>query len=246
VLAVPLFGDRERWGQKPFPNDPCWQEWVGIIDSFYKETQHGGVRKIVNYSGYKVMRRLDLSGKTALEIGPGLIAHKPWWQGLPSRYDLFDFNEAMMAEAVKAISAKGIEHKSYIRPPSDDVVLPMPDGHYDVVISFYSLEHLHPLERYVAEMVRVLKPGGHLIGAIPCEGGVGWGMGRLLSTRRWFKKNSTIDPDKLVCWEHPNFADAIMRVLGAALTKVHVSYWPLRILPVIDLNLILKFVYQKQ
>lgn len=244
ALAVPLFGDRSRWGQAPIPGDPCWQEWLSIIDKFYMSTQHSGVRKIVNHSGYRVMKLLDLSGKRVLEVGPGTIAHMPWWRGWPARYDLFDFSASMMAEAVKVLATKNIPHETYLQSPSANVALPFPAEHYDVVVSFYSLEHLHPLGRYMSEMTRILKPGGHLIGAIPCEGGIGWGLGRLLTTRRWFKKNSTIDPDKWVCWEHPNFADAIVRCLDTFLERRHISYFPF-LIPLIDPNLILKFLYRK-
>jgi len=245
MLSVPLFGDRQRYGQTPLPGDPCWREWLSIYEKFYLATQHEGVRKIVNHSGYKVMRLLDLSGKSILEIGPGTIAHMPWWRGWPARYDLFDVNEGMMAEAVKVLATKSIAYETYLRSPSDEVALPFPPAHYDVIVSFYSLEHLHPLDRYVAEITRILKPGGHVIGAIPCEGGIGWGLGRLLTTRRWLIKNSTIDPDKWVCWEHPNFADAIVASLDAFLERAHVSCFPFFFLPLIDPNLILRFLYRK-
>lgn len=244
-LAVALFGDRNRYGQTPFRGDPCWQEWSIICEQFHMATQHAGVRKVVNYSGYKVMNELDLSGKRVLEIGPGTIGHMAWWRGRPAQYDLFDVNEDMMAHAVKALSATGIAHNTYLRSREDEVRLPVPTECYDVVVSFYSLEHLHPLERYLAEIVRALKPGGHLIGAIPCEGGVGWGLGRLLTTWRWFKKNSTIDPAKWICWEHPNVAGSILRALDGSMRKTHLSYYPFFFLPLIDPNLILKFVYQK-
>ena len=83
-----------------------------------------------------------------------------------------------------------------------------------------------------------------MIGGIPAEGGIGWGLGRLLTTRRWFKKNSTIDPDKWVCWEHPNFAETILRTLDEFLKRRHISYFPLAV-PLIDPNLIVRFMYRK-
>lgn len=246
TLAVPLFGDRQRYGQKPFLDDPTWREWLQIYAQFHMATQHSGVRKIVNHSGYKVMTRLDLEGKRVLEIGPGPVAHMSWWNGRPTRYDLLDSYEGMMTEAISALAATDIPHSAYLQSPDEEVPLPMASSSYDAVVSFYSMEHLHPLERYVAEIVRVLKPGGHLIGAIPCEGGLGWGLGRFFSTRRWFKKHSTIDPDKWVCWEHPNFSDTIVKVLDASMQRVYISLYPLFFIPLIDLNLILRFVYAKR
>ena len=159
MLAVPLFGDRARWGQTPIPGDPCWQEWLGIIDKFYMSTQHSGVRKIVNYSGYKVMRLLDLSGKRVLEVGPGNVAHMPWWRGTPAQYDLYDFSASMMAEAVKVLATRDIPHETFLQPASADVVLPFPDERYDVIVSFYSLKHLHPLRRYMSEIASASSSG---------------------------------------------------------------------------------------
>jgi ubiquinone/menaquinone biosynthesis C-methylase UbiE len=45
--------------------------------------------------------------------------------------------------------------------------LPFPDGHFDVVIMAEVLEHLPYPRITLAEIARVLKPGGHYIGNIP-------------------------------------------------------------------------------
>jgi SAM-dependent methyltransferase len=116
----------------------------------------------------------------------------------------------------------------------------------DVVVSFYSLEHLYPLAPYLRELHRVLRPGGVLVGAIPAEGGLAWGLGRLVTSRRWLKRHTTIDPDKIICWEHPNYADAVLGALGAEFEREHLSLWPLPWLPLHDLNLIIRLVYRRR
>jgi hypothetical protein len=83
------------------------------------------------------------------------------------------------------------------------------------------------------------------VGAIPCEGGMAWGLGRFLTSRRWLMANTTINPDKLICWEHPNFADFILNTLNKKGLKQHLSFWPF-VIPSIDINLIAKFVFKKQ
>jgi hypothetical protein len=92
--------------------------------------------------------------------------------------------------------------------------------------------------------MRVLKKEGKIIGAIPGEGGLTWGAGRFVTSRRWLKKNTTINPDKIICWEHPNFADSILKTMDNTMRQCYISYWPFSI-RLIDLNLLIKFVYEK-
>jgi ubiquinone/menaquinone biosynthesis C-methylase UbiE len=49
----------------------------------------------------------------------------------------------------------------YVDAPSE--AIPFPDGHFDVVSSFNSLDHVDDLDRTVAEIVRVLRPGGRFL-----------------------------------------------------------------------------------
>ena len=69
--------------------------------------------------------------------------------------------------------------------------------------------------------------------------------GRLITSRRWFKKNTRINPDKIICWEHPNFADQIIDELDQVFDRKTLVHWPLRWPPVLDVNLVLRFHYLK-
>jgi len=90
-----------------------------------------------------------------------------------------------------------------------------------------------------------LKPGGKIIGAIPAEGGLAWGLGRYLTSRRWLKKNTNIDPDKIICWEHPTMADEILNAMKDKMALECAKFWPLKV-PVIDVNLVIQFVFTKK
>lgn len=50
---------------------------------------------------------------------------------------------------------------------SDGLMLPFPDGSFDVVTSFETLEHLHRRGEFLAELRRILRPGGTLILSTP-------------------------------------------------------------------------------
>jgi SAM-dependent methyltransferase len=238
-----LWGDRKRWGLVPNYNDPCWIEWQKNHSDIYLSTQREGIGTRVNDAGYYVMSNINLRGKRVLEIGGGDIRHLTYWHGKPDEYLLADVSAEMMEFAQKRLVDSGVRYKKLHIKRNQP--LPIEDNSVDVIISFYSLEHLYPLPEYLKEMKRVLRPGGSLIGAIPSEGGLAWGSGRYFTSRRWFKKNTSIDLDKLICWEHPNFADYILSELGKSFERRLLQYWPFIYLPIIDFNLILRFHYTK-
>lgn len=242
-LRNPLWGNRERWGLTVKSEDPQWQEWQATLSLFYMENQREGVGNKVNDAGYRVMADIELNGQTVLEIGAGDIRHLKYWAGMPDNFLLADISPDMMLFAKDRLLGQGVPHETFLL--QRDQPLPIADQSVDTVVSFYSLEHLYPLEPYLDEMLRVLKPGGTLIGAIPAEGGLAWGLGRFLTSRRWFKKYTSIDPDKIICWEHPNFADDIIRVLDGRMVRQRLSYWPLPWLPLLDPNLIIRLHYRK-
>jgi len=174
-LTIPLWGDRERWGLIPNYDDPCWQQWQPTYTQFYLATQRDGIGARVNDAGYAVMSTIDLTGKRVLEIGAGDIRHMEYWQGTPAEYLLADISPEMMAFAQKRLDEHGVTYRCL--PVARNQPLALEDASVDVIVSFYSLEHLYPLRPYLDEFKRLLKPGGCLIGAIPAEGGLAWGGG---------------------------------------------------------------------
>jgi len=244
-IRSPLFGARERHGRVPNPADPDWQRWRQIDLEFYEVNQRQSVGRLVNNFGYRVMRGVELRGKTVLEIGPGSLDHIAFWAGEPRMFYALDINQRFLERAVERLEQHQVPYQAIIAEQHCGAKLPLANSSADIVISFYSLEHLHPLEAYLDEIIRVLAPGGTLVGAIPCEGGLAWGLGRFLSTRRWLKSKGISDPDKIICWEHPNFADHILNLLSRRLERQYVSLWPL-VLPIVDLSLVARFIFGKR
>jgi len=243
AVRVPLWGDRERWGLRPVLDDPCWHRWAAASEAFYQANQRAGVGERVNDAGYRVMRDVSLEGKRVLEVGPGDIRHATFWRGRPSHVVLADVREEMLAMGMRRMAEAGVSAEPLL--VDRDERLPLDDASIDVVVSFYSLEHLYPIAPHLDDWHRVLKPGGMVVGAIPAEGGLAWGLGRLLTSRRWFKRHTAIDPDKIICWEHPNFAEDVLDALDARFERVHNRCWPMPWLPITDVNLIVKFIYRK-
>ena len=129
-----------------------------------------------------------LSGQ-ALEIGGGsgamaaqLLRKFPDLQVVATDYD-----DDMVASARRRLAPFG---KRAITQRVDAAALPFADGSFDVVLSFAMLHHVADWERAVAEAVRVLRPGGRLVGydLVHGPGRLEAALGRLpladLKTRR--------------------------------------------------------------
>ena len=241
-LSKKLWGDRLKHGIQPVIEDPEWIEWQERQFEFYKLNQRHGIGSVVNDSGYSVMAEIDLNEKCVLEFGPGDLRHHKFWNSKPKKYFIADVHEGMMNVAVNIFQRDEINFESFLIERNEK--LPLAKHSVDIIVSFYSLEHLYPLENYLEEMKYYLKPDGFIVGAIPAEGGLLWALGRFLTSRRWLHKNTNIDYDKLICWEHPNYADFILKKLDQNFLQSFLKSWPFGILPILDCNLTFRFCYK--
>ena len=240
IITKKLYGDRKKYGLVPIKGDADWLLWQKECINFYNSTQIKGLGNYVNNAGYKVLNGIDLDGLTICEIGPGSLPHRKYWKGTPLKYIGIDINQDFLDTLPKKISCPF----EAIKVEPDSKTLPLDDNSIDILLSFYSFEHLYPLNAYLDEYKRILKPDGLILGAIPNEGGLAWGMGRFLTSRRWIHTNTQIDYDKVICWEHPNFADKILDEMNKRFIQKDISYFPSIGLPSINLTLVTRFIYQ--
>jgi ubiquinone/menaquinone biosynthesis C-methylase UbiE len=98
-----------------------------------------------------------------LEVGAGsgamaaeLLARYP-----QPRLTVTDFDPAMVDAAGSRLARFGA--RVTLRQ-ADATALPFPDDSFDAVLSWIMLHHTVEWEQAVAECVRVLRPGGHLVG----------------------------------------------------------------------------------
>lgn len=242
-FRVPLCGRREWSGVTPRADDPDWLAWQKACMRFYTETQRSGIGKVVNEKGYRILGRLDLSGLSCLEIGPGSFPHAPFWRGVPAQFDIADVRKELLDISAASLAAMGVRSRGW-HLRDDAVSVPADAASYDAIIAFYSLEHLRGLDAWLGEYDRLLKPGGMLIGAVPAEGGLAWGLGRMLTSRRYARKNFSYDFDKITAIEHCNTAETVLHTLDEKFAVRKRCYWPLRV-PCIDCNLVISFIYAK-
>jgi ubiquinone/menaquinone biosynthesis C-methylase UbiE len=98
-----------------------------------------------------------------LEIGAGSGAMAA---ELLARYDqptmtVTDFDQEMVDAASARLADFG--DRVTVRQ-ADATALPFPDGSFDSVLSWIMLHHTVEWEKALAESVRVLRPGGHVVG----------------------------------------------------------------------------------
>jgi malonyl-CoA O-methyltransferase len=120
----------------------------------------------------------DLNGKRVLDAGCG---KGRFARVLAERYPgasmvAFDLAEAMLRYAPRALAPCG----------GSMTALPFRTGAFDCVYATESLEHAVDIEAAVAEMCRVLKPGGRLV--IIDKNAEQWGKLKTPEWEKWFRR----------------------------------------------------------
>ncbi len=107
-----------------------------------------------------VISKIDWSGKRVLEIGAGVGTDARQIIDRGAVYTGINFDRGSteaMSQALRVFSLPGVALER------DATSLDFPDGAFDVVYAFGVLHHIPEAGRAVAEIHRVLKPGGELL-----------------------------------------------------------------------------------
>ena len=103
---------------------------------------------------------IDWSGKRVLEVGAGIGTDARRIIGAGARYTGINVDRGSAeatAQALRVFSMPGVSLQR------DATSLDFPDGAFDAVYSFGVLQHIPAAQRAVAEIHRVLKPGGDFL-----------------------------------------------------------------------------------
>jgi SAM-dependent methyltransferase len=96
------------------------------------------------------VRRFSIDQARLLEVGSG----RGQFQHISNHYTGIDIAENL---------------RSYYRPPAEYFVIsdgkpfPFPDNHFDAAMTFATFEHIPSLENAFRELLRVVRPGGHIL-----------------------------------------------------------------------------------
>lgn len=203
-----------------------WQQyWHEINRTKYSAVTEFGHR-------YVVSRRPPGRVRT-LEIGPGLGEHlnyeKPG-DGEWGDYTAVELRENMAAELRKAWP------KLDVAVGDCQAQLPFAPGSIDRIVAIHVLEHLRNLPGFLREARRLLKREGRLVAVLPCEGGLGYALGRRVSSQYHFEKRYRRPYGRFIRAEHPNTLAEVLEALREQFDTVHSEWWPLKV-PSIHMNL---------
>lgn len=121
--------------------------------------------------------------------------------------------------------------------------LPYPDSYFDRAVVVHVFEHLPNLPAAVAELHKVLKPGGIFSLVIPCDPGLAYEVARQASSARMFRKRYNKPYMWLMRREHINSPREIMFAIKPFMSEIHRSYFPLPFVPILNANLCVGLTY---
>jgi ubiquinone/menaquinone biosynthesis C-methylase UbiE len=146
-VTQPIFGVKR---QKEFYE---WCFW------FLKKISEG--KKMSNshyeffFTEYFGLTRHDYNNAKVLDIGCGPRGSLEWADMTAERVGLDTL-------AKKYLKLEGQKHKmTYVQAGAEDI--PFEDGHFDIVTSFNSLDHVDELNTTIQEIKRVTKKGGKFL-----------------------------------------------------------------------------------
>ena len=124
----------------------------------------------IDLPGWALAQVTWRGGETVLDVGCGngvylgRLAAQPV---PPARLLGFDLSRGMLADLVRDWPPARPQPRLVV---ADIQALPLPDAEVDVVLAMHMLYHVPDLERAVAELRRVLRPGGVLLAATNGDG----------------------------------------------------------------------------
>jgi malonyl-CoA O-methyltransferase len=101
----------------------------------------------------------EVAGLAVLDLGCGTGRHALWLARAGASVTAIDFSEGMLVQARCKAGAETVRFLAHdLHQP-----LPFANHEFDRVVSGLVLEHLADLDRFFAEVRRVLKPGGRAV-----------------------------------------------------------------------------------
>jgi SAM-dependent methyltransferase len=208
---------------KPLPSARDLEIWRQARHDLM-DWQYRGLVGALESTGHRIVGRWleSYRASTILEIGCGHGHHTMYTDARPAVYIGLDSSMSLLGTARQRAPGTRLVN-------GDACALPIANRSIDCVISMYCFEHLERLPECLAEVRRVLRPGGPLFVGLPAEGGLLYGIGRFFTTKRYMERKYGLDYDAIVKWEHCNTAHEVTRALAAQFTIRRRNFVPFRV-----------------
>lgn len=159
----------------------------------------------------------DSQGDTMLELGAGTLNHlRHVNRAALQRYDVVEPAAFLYADSPLKPSVG--RFFADISEVTDS---------YDTICSVAVLEHITALPEAVARAGLRLKEGGVFVNAIPCEGGMLWGLSWRLSTGLSYRLRTGHSYANVMRHEHVNDYQEIVAVVRHFFRDVRIRFFPL-------------------
>jgi SAM-dependent methyltransferase len=150
---------RAYWNDKPCDSELSDQDRFSREYFLDIERQRYGLQPHI----LDILRKIDWSGKRVLEVGAGVGTDARNIIGRGGIYTGINVDQGSTEAASRALQVFSLPGTVLQR---DATSLDFPDGTFDVVYSFGVLQHIPEVQKAVAEIHRVLRPGGELLAMV--------------------------------------------------------------------------------
>lgn len=133
--------------------ESSYARWAPVYDKTFGAVTRAGRRRTVEY--------INTHGGSVLEVGVGTGLSLPHYVPEVAITGI-DFSEDMLAKARQRVAEKALGNVTALRQ-MDARSLDFPDNSFDTVAAMHVLSVVPEPERVMAEICRVLKPGGKVV-----------------------------------------------------------------------------------
>ena len=198
-------------------------------DSYEKYLYGGKLSSFVMGVSHQLLERgiLHFDNDHVLEICGANSCHYKWIKSPVSKYVVIDHSLPMEAQKIKEVE--------YLLCDSVWKPLDFEDNFFSRVIASHLWEHVSDPEKYLLDWYRVLRPGGVISIALPCDPGFLWQLGKEINVGRWLKLTKLMreDYDYINAHEHVNSIYNLEAILRFHFKKNLVIHkWPCSFLPI--------------
>ena len=137
----------------PADGSPTTQDYYDRFSTTYEDARHQGYHKLIDELELGLIRRYG-SGRDVFEAGcgTGLLLREA--ASVARRAVGLDLSRGMLRPA----HGRGLQVVQ-----GSLTAVPLPDASFDLVYSMKVLAHVPPIREAVAELTRLVRPGGHLL-----------------------------------------------------------------------------------